>query len=122
MDYQTRKVCIKGTNSMAVAGALAHLAGFPKGSWTGKASSAKEKSIIVYHKDLIDKIGGDISEAIIGSKPSITVTEDYRPPKGAEREWQPDGYTVEFDIDKVNPSLFGKLEKEIKSAYSNYVF
>ena len=123
MNYQTENIKIKETCRGEVAAALMELASFPQGSFLGRINNAYgvgngRECSIAFHKEILDKLNGDIGEAVAYHRPHIIVGEVLRPPEGKEKEYQPTGeYAIGFDTEKIHPLLIGKLEGQIRSHY-----
>jgi hypothetical protein len=123
MEYKTEKVTIKGTSRSEVAAALMEIADFPRESFLGEISNIyktgnSRKCSIAFHKETLDKLRGDVMEAVAYHGPHIIVGEILRSPIGNERDWQPTNqYAIEFDAEKIDPSLISRIENQIKSHY-----
>lgn len=115
----TQRIEIKKTTDYDVACALASLAGFGKGTLVSKINNIyskklNEKCVVVFHKEVSKKAGGDVAEAMAYHGPNIIVTQIYRSPKGDKIDWQPtDEYLIDFNS-KIDPSLIGKIERRIR--------
>ncbi len=102
MEYTSNRIRIKGTDDYHVAVTLAYLAGFSKEIAIKQRSpgdhKGTERTIIIFHKDTIAK---DPTQ-----NPDILVSRFLN-----------DEYLIEFN-ERVDGSLVGKIEEEIKLAYS----
>lgn len=119
-----RRVKIEGTNDTHVAYALAYLAGFGEGKYVGRVNNIwyrelNREAVVCFHKATLEKAGGSIIEAMAYLGPDIVVSRVKRPPRGDEIDWQPtDEYSVDFNERLIDNSLVGKIQEEIRLAYS----
>jgi len=108
---------VEEARDIDVACALANLAGFPKGSSSGRGKNIwhreiSEECAYVFHKDTLDKVDGDLAEAMAYHGPDIIAIQIHKPPT-----WQPaDEYEVHFNDKLVNPSLLDsyKIKEAIR--------
>lgn len=122
MGYSSQKVKIEKVTDTDIACALAYLSGFRKGTFIGRINNIYRQVnspniVVVFHKETLDKVDGDIAEALACLGPNIIVGQFYKRPENESKFKPTDEYLIEFD-DKVYPSNIGKLEEEIRLAYS----
>lgn len=105
-EYSSERVTIEQTNDQDVATALAYLAGFRRGTAIKSMTPGPigtSRSIIVYHKETIAKSPRMFLET---QNPDIIVSR-----------FLGDEYLIEFNPERINSSLIGDLEEEIRKAY-----
>lgn len=123
MAWQLQRIKIEGTNDMDVAYALAHLAEYSKGCSIRKINNIYKETnaeaiVVGFSKETMEKVGDD-HPMLLG--PNFIVSREYREPHFTlgEREWiLTDTYIIQSDDTLELSSLVGKLEEEIRLAYS----
>ena len=120
MGEGSRSITIRETNKADVAYALAHLAGFPKGTFVGETNNVYHRELssrceVVFHRDTLTEAGGENPMLFLG--PDIVVTKVHKPSAESGRFEPTDEYLIDFGP-RVDADLIGRIEGEIRLAYS----